>query len=358
MDSYNEILTRMQERFTALAGYAPDDASDIGIRMKVLAGEIYSVSSAIDWLKMQTFAQSAQGDQLDLRAQERGLARKQSFAASGQLAFQRSTPLWYDALVPAGTVCATAGDSPVRYVTTEAAILKSGGLSITVPAKAEQGGKSGNTQPGTVTVMVTPPSAIESVTNPAAFSGGEDSESDSELRARLMRSYASISNGTNAAFYREAALKYNGVYSVGVVPRENGAGTVSLYLGGRGAAPSAEVIGGVQSGLNLLREINVDVKVAAAQTVPVNIDVAVTPADAVAESDAQAACEQAVREYFNDLSVGESVIVTALGVKIFGTGKIKNYIFNTSVTADKKISAGQLAVCGTVKVGYYAGVSL
>nr|WP_319489379.1 baseplate J/gp47 family protein [uncultured Caproiciproducens sp.] len=357
MVSYNEILTRMQNQFTSFSGYAPDDASDIGIRMKVLAGEVYSISSAIDWLKMQTFAQSAQGDQLDLRAQERGLARKQPFAASGQITFQRGTPLWYDASIPAGTVCSTSGDNPVRYATTEAAILKSGDLSVAVSAKAEQGGRSGNTQPGTITVMVTPPPAIEGVTNQSAFSGGEDSESDSEFRARLMQSYASISNGTNAAFYRECALKYDGVYSVGVVPRENGAGTVSLYLGGRGGTPPAEVISRVQSDLNLLREVNVDVKAAAAQTVPVNINISITPSNAVAEEDALAACERVIRDYFDDLSVGEPVILTALGVRIFASGKIKNYIYNTTVTTDRKMNANQLAVCGTVQVGYYAGVS-
>ncbi|WP_444642393.1 baseplate J/gp47 family protein [Caproiciproducens sp. R1] len=356
MYSYQEILTRMQDQFTSLAGYAPDDASDIGIRMKVLAGELYSIGSAVDWLKMQTFAQSAQGEQLELRAQERGLQRKQPVAARGRIAFQRTTPLWYDVPVPEGTVCATSGDEPVRYVTTESALLKNGELSVEVPAKAEQGGKSGNTQPGTVSVMVTPPPAIENAANPSAFAGGEDGENDSELRARLMQSYASISNGTNAAFYRECALKYDGVYSVGVVPRENGAGTVGLYLGGRGAAPLPEIISRVQNDLNLLREVNVDVKAAAAQTVPVEIDIAVTPADAVSEQGAKAACEQAVKAYFDELSVGEPVIVTALGVRVFATGKIKNYLFNTSVTMDRKIGPNQLAVCGTVHVGHYAGV--
>lgn len=356
MYSYDEIMTRMKNQFTTLAGYSPDDASDIGIRMKVLAGEVYSVCSAIDWLKMQTFAQSAQGEQLDLRAQERGLTRKQPLAAVGTLDFKRSTPLWYNASIPLGTVCSTVGENPVRYVTTQAAVLPSGELSVTVPAKAEQGGRSGNSQPGTVILMVTPPPAIDSVTNSAVFTGGEDSESDSELRNRLIQSYASISNGSNSAFYRECALKYDGVYSVGVVPREKGAGTISLYLGGRGGIPSADVVAKVQSGLNQLREVNVDVTVAVAQTVAVNINVAVTPADNVRTQEAYDACSQAIQDYFDALAVGEPFVTTALGVQIFSTGKVKNYIFVNSVTSDQKMSASQLAVCGTVDIGYYAGV--
>lgn len=356
MYSYDEISTRMKDQFTALAGYSPDDASDIGIRMKVLAGEVYSLCSAIDWLKMQTFAQSAQGEQLDLRAQERGLQRKQPINAVGNINFSRSEPLWYNAAIELGTVCSTAGENPVRYITTQEAILQSGALSVSVPAKAEQGGRSGNTQPGTVTVMVTPPPAITGVSNAAAFTGGVDKESDSELRSRLMQSYASISNGTNAAFYRECALKYDGVYSVGVVPRENGAGTIGIYLGGRGGVPSADVIAKVQSGLNQLREVNVDVTVTAAQTVAMNMEVAITPADGVATEDANSACAQAITDYFDTLAVGEPFVVAALGVQILSTGKVKNYLFSNAVTADRKMYANQLAVCGTVHIEYLAGV--
>lgn len=240
------------------------------------------------------------------------------------------------------------------YITTQEAILPQGELSVTVPAKAEQGGRIGNTQPGTVTIMMTPPPAIESVTNSAAFIGGEDSEGDSQLRSRLMQSYAGFSNGANVSFYREFALKYDGVYSVGVVPRESGAGTVGVYLGGRGGVPPQEITSKVQSDLNEQREINVTVTVAAAQTVPVNIDITVTPAQYVTMEEAKSACAQAVTDYFSALSVGEPVILAALGVPILATGKIKNYVFTSSVTTDRKMNANQLAVCGTMNITSYA----
>lgn len=355
MYSYDEIYNNMKDKFTSLAGYSPDDASDIGIRMKVLAGEIFSVSSAVDWLKMQTFAQSAQGFQLDLRAQERGIYRKKAVQAEGKLTFKISEPLWFNAAVPKGTVCSTVGDNPVRYITTEAGILESGKLSVEVPAAAEKGGQLGNTERGTVTLMITPVRAFESVVNEQCFRGGEDSESDSKLRKRLMKSYENISNGTNAAFYREKALQYDGVYSAGVIPRENGTGTVSVYLGGRGGIPSDDTISKVRTELNRLKEVNVDIKVEPAQTVPVNIDIVVAPKDMDDMQETENACINAVTNYFRELSVGEPVILTALGVQIFNTGKIKNYIFNSSVTKDRKINKNQLAVCEKIKIGQYSG---
>ncbi|MFR1475786.1 MAG: hypothetical protein ACLSB9_08630 [Hydrogeniiclostridium mannosilyticum] len=38
MESYEQLTGRMYRSFEELAGYSPDDASDLGIRMKVLAG--------------------------------------------------------------------------------------------------------------------------------------------------------------------------------------------------------------------------------------------------------------------------------------------------------------------------------
>lgn len=43
METYESVLKRMQGRFAELSGFSADDASDIGIRLKVLAGEVYSL---------------------------------------------------------------------------------------------------------------------------------------------------------------------------------------------------------------------------------------------------------------------------------------------------------------------------
>lgn len=282
--------------------------------------------------------------------------RETAIAAQGTLTFGRSTPLWYNAAIPAGTVCATAGENPVQYRTTREATLPQGQLSVSVPAMAEIGGRNGNAQPGTVTVMVTPPPAIETVNNDSAFSGGEDKEGDSELRARLMQNCAQVSNGTNAAFYREFALGYDGVQSAGVIPREHGVGTVGVYLGAQGSVASQQIVDTVQKDLNCVKEINVDVSVKAAQGVPVSVTVGITPADRVSFEEAKAACENAIDSYFNTLSVGESFVVAALGVSLLGTGKIKNYCFSSAATFDLKITQSQLAVCSSVSILPYAGV--
>lgn len=342
----------MRDKFTSLAGYSPDDASDIGIRIRVLAEEIYSIGTAVDWLKRQTFAQTADGRELEKRAQERGLFRKQPVPAHGVLTFSRATALWFDIPIPTGTVCSTQGDSPLRYVTTADSALPAGAVSVDVPAEAETAGSAGNAQAGTVVVMVTPPTSMQNVTNASAFVGGEDAETDDALRARLLQSCAAPGNGANAAWYREAALGFDGVSSAGVVPRANGAGTVALYLGGRGCAPSAAVVQKVSDDLNRQRELCTQVTVAAAAAVAVNATAGVRQKAGLDAAAVKTACETAVRDYFFGLGVGEPVVSAALNAALFSTGTIDDCTLSVPSVS---IAQSELAVCGSVAVSVAGG---
>ena len=352
MDSYETIAGRMNDKFTELAGYSPDSASDIGIRIKVLASEIYSLSCAVEWLKRQTFAKTATGERLEQRAAERGITRKPPVAAYGTLTFSMSSALWFPAEIPAGTVCTTSGNEPLRYVVTNDTMLPTGSLSVDVPAKAETAGAAGNTAAETIIHMVTPPSCIEEVINKSAFTGGEDSETDESLRARLLASYAEVSNGTNAAWYKETALKYDGIHSANVIPKSGGTGTVTVYLGGKGCAPSDETVNEIKNYMNSKKEINVAVTVKAAETVPAAVSVSVAAKSGLDAVDVKNACKSAVQEYFYGLSVGDSVILSAIGAKLFSTGMITDCSFSSS---GKTVSAGQLAAVGTITVTVTSG---
>ena len=99
-ETYESILSRMQDQFQELAGFPADDASDIGIRLKVLAGELFSACTNLDWLKRQVFPQTAQGIQLDYHAQQRGIQRKSAVRSQGTLEFSREAALLYDVTIP------------------------------------------------------------------------------------------------------------------------------------------------------------------------------------------------------------------------------------------------------------------
>lgn len=350
METYEQILTRMKESFRETAGFEPQEASDIGIRMRVLAGEIFSLWNGLEYLKRQAFPDTALGEFLEKHAQQRGLQRKTAVCARGNLTFSRTSELWYDTEIPAGTVCAVAEENGARFVTEENAVLKAQTLSVTVPARAEKGGVDGNTAAEKICVLVTVPEGIETVTNQESFSGGAEAETDEELRERILASYQTVPNGTNAGFYRDQALRCEGVESVGVIPRENGIGTVSLYLGGRGKVPEKAVVDAVQERLENLREINVDVSVMAAETVPCHVAVNIAVVENTSFEMADEAVRAAVKDYFDGLSVGEPVFVSQIGRIILETGLVKNYRFETSLTYDRLIQQSQLAVLDQISV--------
>ena len=261
---FEEIYAHMAAEYKTLAGVEPEDAADISIRLKVLAGELYTVLCAAESLKLNCFPQTAAGEALDLHAEERGLVRKDAVKSVGTLTFSRRTALSYAAEIPAGTVCAASGENAVEYETTEAAVLPAGALTVTAAAQAVLGGRRGNAAKGAVNTLITPPAGIESVTNDVPFTGGADTEDDEALRTRLLRCFYALPNGSNTETYRRAALMTPGVKSVQVVPRANGVNTVAVYLYGDNGAVTDEVLGKVGETLEKLKEISVDVTVAAA----------------------------------------------------------------------------------------------
>lgn len=346
--TFDEIYGRMAAAYAEEAGFNPEDASDIALRLRVLAAEIYTALCEVETVRAAAFPQTASGEALDLHAGERGLQRKPAVQAVGTLTFSRGTALTYDVEIPEGTVCAASG-AAVEFETTESVILAAGALSVTARARAVVGGRACNAAIGTVDTLVTPPAGIEAVTNETAFTGGTDAEKDDALRRRLLQCYSVLPNGANSETYRRAALEVPGVVHANVVPRENGIGTVSVYVYGDGAPVTDEVLASVQEKLDALREVNVDVSVLHAEPVERRAAVYIQVKPGCAFSDAQAVCRAAISRCFEQLSVGDSFIVAVLTAAIMQTGTVQNCIWTVGTT-DYTASAGEIVVPGEITV--------
>ena len=59
---FEEIYAHMAAEYKTLAGAEPEDAADVSIRLKVLAGELYTVLCAAESLKLNCFPQTAAGE--------------------------------------------------------------------------------------------------------------------------------------------------------------------------------------------------------------------------------------------------------------------------------------------------------
>ena len=347
METTEEILARMEEAYQAASGHPAQDVSDTGLRLRVLAGELLRLNAEVEWLRRQSVPHTATGQWLDRHAAARGVTRRPAAKAQGRIAFSRYLPLSFDLTVPAGTVCATSGEDPVEYVTLQDAVLPAGELRVEAPAQAAAGGPAGNAAAGTINTMLDPPDGINYVNNPAAFTGGRAREGDESLRARTLAAYSLIPNAGNAAFYRDAALAVTGVGSVGVVPRENGAGTVGVYLWGEDGAPDQDLVDAVQARLDELREVAVTVTVQAAAAATVDVDARLRLAAGADFDQAQADIQAALEAWFAGRGVGDSCTLAQLARVILNAAPVVKLEWPVTM-GDVSARKGRVPVLGTV----------
>ncbi len=348
-ENYSEIFERMKSEFERNAGYVPDDASDIGIRMKTLAGEIFSLESSLDFLKRQMFPTTATGEYLDKHAEMRGIKRKAAIKSKGTLMFYVERPLSYSFTVPKGTVCSVS-DGSLRFITDEDTVLPVNESFVMAAAHAENGGSNYNIPLNSVTSIVTYFSEAISVNNSTVFRGGAAAESDEALRERIAESYYNPSNGDNEEYYKKIALSVDGVYSVGIKSLAKGTGTVGVYIASRAAKCSDEVVSAVQQEMDNKRGINVRVYVENAVLTGVVIKVSVSVREGYYPDDVKNNVHKAIVEYFRKMCVGDAVKRCEIGEIIYHVDGVRNYVFDTEVTKEYDGDYKTLYTLGAVSI--------
>lgn len=203
MRTVQEIYDALGAEFTARSGVELVSGGDMSLRLWAVAAEVYSLEAQAQFVTRQCFPQTAVGEYLDMHAELRGIARGRAKKAAGRLRFYMDEASQSDTAVAAGVRCMSADES--EFVTTQAGTIPAGELWCDVEAEAVLPGARGNAAAGEIRYLVLPPVGISGVTNTDAFTGGSDDEGDGELRARVLRSYRTLPNGANAAYY-EAKL--------------------------------------------------------------------------------------------------------------------------------------------------------
>lgn len=339
----------MKSRYEQESETEIDEKSDIAIRLKVLAGEIYNAQVNFEWLKTQMFADTASDEYLDYIAKQRGLERKKALKAQGEIIFSISQPVDHNIIIPLGTVVATDDSSPIRFSTTEEGEITAGNTLVSVYAEAINAGRAGNIKKDKATVGVSVPTEIETVRNPYAFTGGENEETDSELRERIRSTFINQSNGTNKGYYEKLALTVEGIAKASAVARVRGSGTVNLYVCSSDGDADSTAIAKLQSIVNKERELNVDVRVYNAAAVSYDIIVTITAKNGYSETEVTNACKTAFEKYINSIPIGGKFYLSALGKALIETDCVENYEYDTGMQ-NKTLSASQRFKAGTAEI--------
>lgn len=173
------------------------------------------------------------------------------------------------------------------------------------------------------------------------------------LRERLLASYSTIANGTNAAFYYEEAMKHDFVYSVGVIPRARGIGTVDVVAAGKGRLLSEDCLALIAQDLAGKKEICVEVAVRSPSLVVTDVIIDLHAKEEYGFDETKAALEAYITEYIASLKIGEPLLVSRLCAGICALDGVHNHKV-TSPVQDITAAADELIVLGSVTINRMA----
>lgn len=347
MKTVEEIYDEMLAVFRRETGAEASAVSDLSVKLYAVAAQVYGLYVQMEWLSRQCFPQTAQGEYLDRHAALRGLERRKATPAAGVIRFSVETAGGTDLVIPAGTVCATAG--LIRFETREAATLPAGETFVEAPAQAVEPGSGGNVPAGSILVMTAPPVGISGCVNPAPFTGGTDTEEDEALRGRVLETYRRMPNGANAAFYQQGALSFEQVCACTVLPRSRGVGTVDVIVSTPAGMPEEELLAELQEYFDQRREIAVDVQVKAPTPQNVNVSVKFQADRGTDPDQVKTAVEKTLQGFFSGERLSGAILTAQLNQLVFSTPGVANCAV-LAPTQDLPAEQGQLPRLGSLTV--------
>lgn len=184
------------------------------------------------------------GGYLDKLAGSVGLSRKAAQPAETYLEITGTE----GTIVPAGFIFATpkSGDiASIEFEVVESTTISAEGKA-TVLVRCTETGLIGNVPENSITLMSSPMKGVTTIRNPAAATGGIETEDDESLRARIEEREKNneASFVGNDSDYKRWAKEVDGVGSVVVVPEwmGKGSGTVKLIVMDANGMPANDTI--------------------------------------------------------------------------------------------------------------------
>jgi hypothetical protein len=188
--SISSIMTEMEVfqrgRHPRMTNYTP--TSVITMLNESVANQIRKLELALQQGLDASNLYNATGQDLDYLVSDRlPEGRLLGSKSLGQITFYRNTPATYAITIPKGTICtAPSTYGSISFQTTEDAVLDLGETQKVVASEAIVPGTKGNVPGMTIVHMPAPIGGIDYINNPLPFSGGEDKETDEELRTRYI----------------------------------------------------------------------------------------------------------------------------------------------------------------------------
>ena len=302
----------------------------VGSALRAILEANASLGLWMQWLIVQvmqvTRAATSTGADLDSWIADFGVTRLPAVAATGTVVFSRYTAL-NAATVPVGTLVRTQDGSQTFAVTASPMVaayspvqagyvLAPGIATVSVPVAAEVAGQAGNVLAGTVGLIVTPTSGIDTVTNPSAFSGGIDVESDAAVRSRFQGFLSSRAQATaQAVAYAIAGVQQGLTYVIEENVDPSGAvrpGNFVVTVDDGSGTPSSVLLSAVSQAVSAVRPVGTTFSVQGPSVLSAAVAMTLTLSPGIDHTASVAAVTAAVQAYVNKQPVGAALALTRL----------------------------------------------
>ena len=282
--------------------------------------------------------------------------------ASGKVTFTADEAPSEDVTIATGTRVATVASSTVDEVvfeTVSEATLEAGETSVDVKVSCVSSGTVGNVAAGTIIVLKTSVSGIDSVANTNAFSNGSAVETEAERQTRFQKYIKVLARGTGGAL-EYAALKtalydddenvteqvteaLEATVSASVAPNAPGGFTNLFIYNGSGGA-SEDLVAEVQQAVDGYTESDgtkvagykaagVTVSVFSALEVLVDVSITIELEAGYVLSDVSATIQSSIESYLSGLAIGDTMVFNELVHLVMAVDGVYNVTFTTP-TAD------------------------
>ena len=296
-----------------------------------------------------------------------GLSRLPAVPAFGNVTFSRFSAS-QAASVPVGATVRAADLTqdyavvadpahPLFSAVSQSYVIPVGTLSASVPVRASVAGAGGNASAGTVSLIGSNIAGIDLVTNPLAMSGGDEAETDEELKGRFPLFISSLAKATRSAVGAAVAGVRQGLsFTVAVNTDEIGnfrPGHFVITVDDGSGAPSPALLSDVTTAVESVRALTETFSVRGPVAVPVDVALTVSTTPGTARAPVLQAVRDAVAAYVASLPVGATLPasrIAAVGYSVSGAVSNVSAITLNNGVGDVSVAAHQRAVLHVLTV--------
>lgn len=247
--------------------------SVLAVLARVMAGLAHSGHGFVAWIARQILPDTADGEFLERHGSLRGVNRKVATFATGAAALTGTS----GSTIPSGVQLRRADGA--LYQTTETATLAGG--SALVDVEAVEPGSASNAPSGTGVTLTTPVLGVDAGATLSAVEGGEDTETDAQLRARVLDVWRRQPHAGTEADYERWALEVPGVTRAFAYGRRPTVGQVTVFVvcdgNQAGPEPTTAQLAAVQEHIDALRPVAARAVVRAPTFVPLDLTLELSP---------------------------------------------------------------------------------